>query len=74
MNQLLFQEAVELLRNGLINGLVKSGEQYLLILTKHGYGYEVHIEWADSLPEDFSFLEENHLLTWWNQFTGGWLL
>lgn len=74
MNQFLIQEAIEALKKGLINGLVKPGQQYLLILTKQGYGFEVHIEWADHPPEDYTFLEENQLLTWWDQFIGGWLL
>lgn len=74
MNPFLIQEAVEQLRKGLVDGLVKPGKQYILILTKRGYGYEVHIEWADHPPEDYTFLEENHLLIWWDRFIGGWLL
>jgi 4-aminobutyrate aminotransferase-like enzyme len=74
VSQLIIQEAVEELRKGLADGLVEVGQQYMLILTKRGQGFEIHIEWTDQPPEDYDFLEENQLLTWWDQFIGAWLL
>ena len=61
-------EAVEQLRKGVVGGLVKQDQQYILILARRDQGFEVYVEWIDHPSEKHYFLEENHLLTWWNRF------
>jgi hypothetical protein len=55
-------------RKGGRGGLVKQHQFCLLILARHSLGFDVSIKWAAHPPEEHSFLEEHHVLTWWNHF------
>lgn len=74
MSPFTIREGLEALKRGTGSGLVRYDQHGLVIVTKQGLGFAVHLEWYDQPPEDFDFLEENHLLAWWNLFMGEWLL